>query len=164
MIDSNPLTAVVSMQQTTIEQTNEAVSESIKAQKEVASTFADNLDAVEQAQRQGSDLSRDAVESYLDVVESIYPDADVDELRTNVEDQFDAFEKTHEQQWEAISEITEDSLDGIEEAADTYAEFVDSSFDSFLEAHEQVGETASEATEQTIETASELADETTPAN
>jgi hypothetical protein len=163
MMDTNPFEAVVSMQQTTLKQTQDAMTESMKAQTDIVNAVAENLETIERAQKQGTELSRETVLSTFDAIENVNPDADVEELRSSIEEQFDTFEESHEDQWDRLMELTEESLDGYEETADTYSEFVESSFEQFLDAHEEVGERAADATEKTIETTSEIADEATSA-
>lgn len=163
MMDTNPFEAVVSMQQTTLKQTQDAVTESMKAQTDIVSTMADNLETVERAQKQGTELSRETILASFDALESVNPEADVEELRDSIEEQFDTFEESQADQWDRFIEVTEDSLEGYEESTDTYAEFVESSFDQLLEAHEEVGERAADATEETIEATTEITDEATSA-
>jgi hypothetical protein len=164
MIDTNPFEAVVSIQQTTLEQTHEALTESMDAQKDLVDSIVDNLESIERAQQQGTELSREALLASIDSIETVNPDADIEDLRSGIEAQFDTFEQSHESQWDAITELTEQSRDSFEETADTYAEMVDSSFEQFLDAHEQVGEQAADATEQTIEATTELTEETSQAS
>ena len=164
MPDTNPFQAAFDLQRTAVEQTHKATLDAVEMQKTAANQMTDNLEAIEQAQAQGTEMSRDAIHALFDALGNVNPDMDMSEMQELVDEQFDAFEETHAETWDAVYETTDDGIEGFEGAADSYAEFIDSSFDGFLDAHEQVEESTTEAAEQVMETASEMTDEASTAN
>lgn len=138
--DANPISTAFDVQRSMLEQTQSATVEVVEAQKTAVNAAADSVDTFQELSEQSTQFNRDAVHAYIDAVEQINPEADVDELRDLVDDSFESAEEFQEESWSAVQETVDETVDGWETAADNYTEIVDSTFDSYLEAHEQVEE------------------------
>lgn len=139
-IDANPLSTAFEFQRSALEQTHSATVEAVEAQKTAVNAAADSVDTFQEIAEQSTQFSQEAVHAYLDSIEQLNPEADLDELRDLVDDGFESAEEFQDESWEAVKETIDESVDGFEAAADNYTEMVDSSFDTYLQAHEQVEE------------------------
>lgn len=153
----NPFTPIFDAQRTALKQSQKLTHDALEAQKTAFDASADGLETLESLFQQNAELTNGAVHAYVDALEANLPAdaADFDELRTLVDEQFDAATETQSQSFEALHEAIEESGTAYDEFTDNYSEIVDSSFDAFLEGHEQ----AVEAADQMAVTVDEAAEE-----
>jgi methyl-accepting chemotaxis protein len=92
MADDNPLSTAFELQRKTIEQSNEAFKRSLDFQRQLNEHL---LGGAERANEQGAELTRKALHSYLDTIETAVPGADsgIEEVRSAIDEQFDAAEQ-----------------------------------------------------------------------
>jgi hypothetical protein len=139
------VSSVFEMQRTMIEQNRKAVSQFMDVQRAASESFVEGLEGLKRIQEQNVELTQDAVHAYFDTLEQLPGDADFDEARELVDENFDTLEEAHAEAWAGVLESIEDGQDSVEEYTETYGDLVDSSFDSFLDAHESVEKDLSEA-------------------
>lgn len=139
-IFEQPTQSVLEMQRTAIRQSHEATRETVEAQKAALEAAIDGADAYRSVSEQGTELSKGAVFAYLDAIEAMNPGGaeDVAELRTSVDEQFDAAAEIQRDAWNSVVEAIQEGNAAFAAYADSYLDAVDTSFDTFLDAHEQV--------------------------
>ncbi len=154
----NPFTPFFDAQRTAVEQSQKLTHEALDAQKTSFGASVTALEAMESLLEQNAELTNGAVHAYVDALEANMPAeaAEFDELRTFVDEQFDAATETQGQSFEALYDAIEESESAYDEFADNYSEVVDSSFDAFLEGHEQVVEVSDEMAATVDEAAEEI--------
>ena len=148
MSNTTPIESIFGFQRTAVEQSHKATLEAFEAQTTAMEQFSGSLGTIEDLQAQGVSGTRDAMHAYLDSVEELNPEAELDEVRELVDEGFDTTVESHEQTWDAVAEAVDEAVDATESATETYTELVDDSFDSFLAAHEEIEATTTEMAEQ----------------
>lgn len=116
--DYSPLTNAFELQQTTIEQSREAFERIVEFQLQMSEAAISGTEVTGELYRQGIEMDRRALHSYLDAVEATLPrsgDA-VAQIRDTIEEQFDQLE---EQQQEALS-MVEETIGDAEQSSDAY--------------------------------------------
>lgn len=124
----NPFASMMQMQKRAVEQSQQAVHEGVKMQKQMLDAFVDGLETQESVQRKGSDAARTAYEASIDAMSASVPGgrSASESTRRMVDDQFAAADDLSEQTWTAIEE-------GARENADAFDAYLEGSLDLFDE-------------------------------
>lgn len=130
---TNPFTAMFDMQRRSMEQSQKAFHQSLEFQKQATKLFRESLHSQKSVQQKGMDVSKTAVEAYLDMLEATVPgdEATYDSLHEAVEEQFEAFHEISDQSWEAFEGGIEENSTAYDEFVDDYASYVDDSVDAY---------------------------------
>jgi len=149
---TTPINSVFEFQRTAIEQSQHAVERSVEFQQSVNEAVLDGLDSQESAQRQGVELNRTAVHSYLDAIEATVPGAagTFDDVREVVDEQYDTLLENHTEAFDSVAEEVERGIEVYDESAEEYLAAVEEQTEALLEAHEEIeGETVDVVREAT---------------
>jgi methionine aminopeptidase len=156
MSDDSPIATAFELQRRALEQSGTAIEQSIEFQKRLNDAVASGMAGQAEAQQRSMEVTRSALNSYLDTIESVVPGADVQQVRDAIDEQFEAVETAGE---EAVS-LTEESMSEYENASEAYLDAVQDQLDVLAEAHEDMEsqtETFLDETEAQLES---LQDET----
>jgi DNA repair exonuclease SbcCD ATPase subunit len=158
---TSPVTTVFELQRASIEQSQQALEQSVAFQQNVGQAFVDSLDSQESAQRRGVELSQTLVHNYLDTVESTIPGAagSVDELRSAVDEQVEFLLENHEEAFEAFEGEFAEGVEAYDELTDDYIAALDEQVSLLVEAHEELETQSVEAVEQMADQVEDLQDQ-----
>ncbi|MFB6188857.1 MAG: hypothetical protein ABEI57_03150 [Halapricum sp.] len=147
---TTPVTTAFELQRRTIEQSQQAVKQSLEFQKNLNQAFVDSLDSQESAQRRGVELTQTLFHSYLDAVEASVPgvSGSVEELRNTVDEQIEFLLENHEEAFDAVEGEFAEGLEAYDELSADYVEALDEQVDLLIEAHEELEGQSVEAVEQ----------------
>ncbi|WP_276997358.1 hypothetical protein [Haloquadratum walsbyi] len=132
--DQNPLSSMFEMQRTYIEASRQAVTQSIEFQKEAAEAVIESFDPTASAQQDGVEMTRRAFHAAIDGMEPGLPADTTEELRSAVDDQYDALVEVHGETWESLEDTAEDAIEGYDELTETQTEMVDEMYEMMSQA------------------------------
>lgn len=136
------ITTAFDLQRSTIEQSQQALSNTVEFQKRFNDVVLDSVGTVEETQQQGLELTRTAIHNYLDAVETTVPGAadslDLDEIRATVDEQFAQLASSHAEAFDAYEAQLSEGADAYDEFTTDYLAAVNEQIDRLLEAHEDV--------------------------
>jgi predicted RNA-binding protein with RPS1 domain len=155
---TNPISTAFELQRSTIEQGQQAFEQSLDLQQNVNRAVLGSMDAQEDAQRKGVEMSRKSLHTYLDAVEATVPGSAgaVEEVRTTVDEQYDGLLDAHEEAFETAENEFEAGVENYDEMADEYLETFSSQVEMLLDAHEEVEAQTIDVFDQTIDGMEEL--------
>ena len=156
------------MQRTMLEQTQKAVETNLHFQRSAVHAMVGSMDSTKSVQKSGLNLSKRAVESYLDAVSEATPnDRAVEEFRSVVEEQYAAADELHDDAWEAFSDGVEETVSSYDDLNESQIELVDEMFQTLVEAQmdaqtatEDAMAQAEQVAESAAESAAEVAEDT----
>ncbi|MFC7155966.1 hypothetical protein ACFQPA_10915 [Halomarina halobia] len=137
---TTPISTAFELQRTTIKQGQRAFERSLEFQRNVNESVLDNLDNQEEAQRNSVELSRSAIHTYLDAVETAFPGSgsNVSEIRRAVDKQFGALLDAHSEAFATTEGEFEKSLDSYDEFSEEYLDALNEQLDLLLDAHQDI--------------------------
>lgn len=143
----NPLTVAFELQRRTIEQSNEALKRSLAFQQQLNESLMGGIEHGTEAHQRSAELTRDAMHSYLDTIESAVPGsvAGIEQVRQAIDDQFDAAEQAGSE----AAEMATGGIENAEEATQAYVDSIDQQLSVLLEAHEDIEAQTEDFLEQT---------------
>jgi len=158
---TTPVTTVFELQRAAVEQSQQAIHQSLEFQKRFNQALVDSLDSQESAQRRGVELNRTLIHSYLDAVESTVPGASaaVEDLRSSVDEQVDFLLENHAEAFDAVETEFEDGIGAYDELTDDYVGALDEQIELLVEAHEELEGQSVEAVEQMADQMEDLQDQ-----
>ncbi len=147
---TNPVETTFELQRRSIEQSQEAIEQTITFPARVGEATIDSLDSQESVQRDVVELQQEAVLSLLDAVEETFPGVgtSTDDARDVVDDQYESLLDTHAEFFENLTNSLEEGVDAYDEVGDETVEALDELADALLEAQEELEDQSLEATEQ----------------
>lgn len=149
MSDTNPMAALFEAQRESIRNGQSAMKRSAEIQRRTLDAYTGSLEAQKSAQQRSVAVSHGMIEAYLDGVHSMTPGdtAWVDDIRTVVEESYDAFNQMHEESWIAYEELVEENVEAIDDLSEESLALLDDSIAAVLEAHSQMESQAHSATD-----------------
>jgi len=155
---TSPVKTTFELQRKTIEQGQNAVSQTVDFQQRIGEAAIEGIDAQESAQRKFVELQQETLHSVLDAFEGAIPGAEdaTGELRTTVDDQFETVLDNHAELFENLHSELEDGLESYDELNDEYLDAFDEFVASVVDLHEDVEEQSVEAVGELEEQAEEL--------
>jgi len=147
---TTPVTTVFEMQRRTIEQSQQAVKQSLEFQQNVSQAMVDSLDSQESAQRRGVELTQTMFHSYLDAVEAAVPgvEGSVEEVRATVDEQVEFLLENHAEAFETVEAEFEEGIGAYDELSEDYVAALDEQVELLVDAHEDLEGQSVEAVEQ----------------
>ena len=161
MVDyTTPITTTFELQRQTLAQSQHAIESGLKFQKEMAGAAINTLEVHETTQRQVVEAFQDNVHRTVDAMEGVPGMAAVvDDVRANVDQQYEEFLTAHEEAFDAMESELGESLDSYDELTAEYLDTLEEQLDTLLEAHEEFEHQSVEATEHVGEQVEELQDQ-----
>lgn len=137
---TTPISTAFELQRSTIKQGQRVFEHSVEMQQNMNQAFLGNMGTQEDAQRQSVELSRKTLHTYLNTVEATVPGlaGPVNEIRTTVDEQYDALLDAHGDSFETAEGELETGFDTYEEMTEGYLEMLSSQIEILLEAHEDI--------------------------
>lgn len=137
---TTPISTAFELQRNTIKQGQRVLKHSVEMQQNMNQAFLGNMSTQEDAQRQSVELSRKTLHTYLNTVESTVPGlaGPVNEIRTRVDEQYDALLDVHEDSFETAEGELQTGFHTYEEMTEGYLEMLSSQIEILLEAHEDI--------------------------
>lgn len=133
MSQENPITTAFELQRRTLEQSQQALEQSIEFQKQLNDAITGGMGSQAEAQQRSVDVTRSAMESYLDTIESNVPGAGagVAQVREAMEEQFVAVKEAQEE----AQEMSTEGIDEYEDLSEQYLDALGDQMDMLYEAH-----------------------------
>ncbi|MFB6202329.1 MAG: hypothetical protein ABEI98_10000 [Halorhabdus sp.] len=141
MIDyTTPVTTVFEAQRATINQSQQALEQSVNFQQQMSQAMLGSLESQESVQRRGVELSQTAIHTYLDTIESSMPGVEpaVEELRNTVDEQFEYLLENHAEAFDAIEDELGSGVDAYDEMTADSMDALDEQLSMLIEAHEEL--------------------------
>jgi phage-related minor tail protein len=148
--EQTPIAAVFELQRRSIELSQEAMADGVEFQRRLGNALVDGVDTTETVQTRSVELTHDALDSYLDAVESTIPGSDeaVAEIRSTVDEQFDELEARQTDAFGKLEREAEAGADAYEELATESIQSLNEQLDAVLETHEEIETQTLEAFEE----------------
>lgn len=156
---TNPISTAFEVQRNTIEQGQKAVEGTVALQGDLNQAFLGSMASQKDLGKRGVEISRTTVHTYLDTVSSLSPSTDsgaVDEIRTTVDEQYDALLSSHEEAFDAISAELENGVESYDELLAENLNIYSDQIEAFLESHEELEAQTEQAQQQFTEQAEEI--------
>lgn len=148
--NTNPMESVFELQRQSMEQSREALEQTMLVPMRLGEATVDSLSSQESTQRNAVELQREAVLSLLDAVDDTVPgvQGSTDQVREVVDDQYGALLDAHAELFENVTNSIEESVDSYDDASDDAIAALDELADSVMEAQAELEDQSVEATEQ----------------
>jgi hypothetical protein len=132
--DTNPFQSAFELQRRAIEGSQRALTHSLAFQRQLNRAMLSSLESGADMNERGAETTRETLHRTLDAVEQLVPGsaAGLDQVRTAIDEQFDAASEAGQQAVDAA----ESGVEGVEDASESYLETVDRQLDTLLAAHE----------------------------
>jgi uncharacterized phage infection (PIP) family protein YhgE len=155
---TNPVETTFELQRRSIEQSQEALEQTITLPTRVGEAALDSLDSQESVQRNVVETQQEAIHSFLDAIEETFPgvETSTEDVREVVDDQYDSVLEAHAGFFENLSNSLDEGFDAVDELSEETIEALDDLVDSLVEAQEELEDQSLEATEQAEEQFDEL--------
>lgn len=129
----DPYAATFELQRTAIESARTAALGGVALSRTATETTVGSLDAARSVQESGVDLTRRAVDAYLDAIAGTDAEG-VDEVRTAVDEAFAAVAEANDEAWTAVERTVEEADGVAADLTDDQREAVAAAFDALLAA------------------------------
>jgi gas vesicle protein len=159
MVDyTSPVETTFELQRRSIEQSQQAIEQTVDLPQRVGEAAVDSLDSQESVQRSVVELQQQTLNSLLDAVEEGFPGAETptEDVREVIDDQYTAFLDNHEEFFVNLEESLEEGVDAYDDLSEESVEAIDEFVDALMEAQEELEDQSIEATEQVGEQVDEL--------
>lgn len=137
---TTPISTAFELQRSTIEQGRQMFERSIEMQQNMTHAFVGSMGSQEDAQRQGVELSRKTLHTYLNTVEATVPGltGPVNEVRAMIDEQYDALLDAHSESFDVAEDEFERGIDTYDEMMEEYLRVLSSQTELLLDAHEDM--------------------------
>ena len=158
---TNPVETTFELQRRSIEQSQEALEQTITFPTRVGEAAVDSLDSQESVQRNAVEFQQEAIHSLLDAVEETFPgvETSTEDVREVVDDQYGSVLEAHAELFENLSNSLDEGVGAYDELSEETVEAIDDLADSLVEAQEELEGQSVEATEQIEEQFDDLQDQ-----
>lgn len=155
---TSPVKTTFELQRKTIEQGQNAVSQTMDFQQRIGEAAVESIGTQESAQRKLVELQQETLHSVLDALEGSVPGAEdaTGDLRTTIDDQYETVLDNHAELFENLHRELDDGLDSYDELNEEYLDAFDEFVASVVELHEDLEEQSIEAVGELEEQADEL--------
>ncbi|NHN42823.1 hypothetical protein G9C85_14475 [Halorubellus sp. JP-L1] len=135
-----PVSTMFDVQRTMIEQSHEAMTQSIDAQQQFVQSMMD-VDAAKQLNERGYEAAHGMVDAYFDTLEATLPTDQataLEDVRTTMVEQLDALEANQTEALEAFEASVEDATEVTDDGFEAFLAALDEQIDATLELHGDV--------------------------
>jgi len=155
---TNPVETTFELQRRSIEQSQEALEQTITLPARVGEAAIDSLNSQESVQQNVVETQQEAIHSFLDAVEETFPGVETStgEVREVVDDQYDSVLEAHAAFFENLSNSLDEGVEAVDELSEETVEALEDLVDSLVEAQGELEDQSLEATEQVEEQFDEL--------
>jgi len=132
---NTPFDAMFEMQRQTINQSREFLHQSVELGKQTNRIALESIESNRSVQSKGTEVAHTVMSATLDSMAATMPgsDAMMRNMRTVVDDQFDAADEVNAEFWEAMHDVLEENIDVYDSMADQYLAAVDDTCDEAIE-------------------------------
>jgi hypothetical protein len=148
---TTPMAATFEFQRRTIEQSHRFAERMLDAQATAMDAAMASMTAGRNASESTTAMFRSAMHAALDAAETSMPADDLEALRTFVDEQFDAADRTGDDAWTVIEETVEEFEAATEELTAAQRDMLADAVESTLDAHAAVEREATGVVRSTVE-------------
>ncbi len=159
MVDyTTPVTTTFELQRQTIEQSQQALTQTVEFQQRINNAMIDGIENSESAQRQFVELQQNALHNALDAVEANIPgiEGNFDEVRTTIDEQYEMLLKNHAEAFDTLSAELDEGMSTYDDVSGDYLSALEEQIDLLLETHEELESQSVEAVKQLAAQVEEL--------
>jgi predicted flap endonuclease-1-like 5' DNA nuclease len=130
----NQMNAIFEMQRNAIQQSQQMMHQGVDMQQRMTeSLLRNNLRAGQNAQRQGTELARNWVDTYFRALGTAFGQGDTSEVNETLDEQFEQFTDSQEEAWSAFEDSLDQAMTAYEDLSESQKELVDRSFTLFVD-------------------------------
>ena len=162
MVDyTNPLVTTFELQRQSIEQSQQAIEQTVELPHRIGTAALDSLDSQEEVQRSVVELHQKSLHSFLDALEESFSGVEMptEDIREMVDDQYGVVLENHEELFDALEEGVDESVTAYDDLSADSLEALDDLIQTLVEAHEELEEQSVDAAEQVSEQVEETQDQ-----
>jgi hypothetical protein len=143
------MNAIFEMQRNAIQQSQQMMHQGVDMQQRMTeSLLRNNLNTGRNAQRQGTELARNWMDTYFRAIGTMFGQSDTSEVSGSLREEFEQFTDSQEEAWNSFEDSLDQAMTAYEDLSESQKELIDRSFNSFFEMQRETGERVADAAEE----------------